>query len=205
MWSTPAQHEWLLHLGNLLRSAFASLHFCCCRQQLQDALTVVEAGLSKLQPSDRCDHALSAPSTSSSTASSSMLPLPHFNDILMLRVQAQLLLALSDANKAVAVLGTAVRRLAHARRALDTRQSLVGGVAAELLQQQEAQVGYMHRCSRAESKTCAQHPRTQQPATLMTYASFSSRHVTNTHDFAPAACWRGGSTELLQQQVAPVC
>jgi hypothetical protein len=165
----------------------------------------VEAGLSKLQPSDRCDHALSAPSTSSSKASSSMLPLPHFNDILMLRVQAQLLLALSDANKAVAVLGTAVRRLAHARRALDTRQSLVGGVAAELLQQQEAQVGYMHRCSRAESKTCAQHPRTQQPATLMTYASFSSRHVTNTHDFAPAACWRGGSTELLQQQVAPVC
>jgi hypothetical protein len=115
---------------------------------------------------------LSAPSTSSSTASSSMLPLPHFNDILLLRVQAQLLLALSDANKAVAVLGTAVRRLAHARRALDTRQSLVGGVAAELLQQQEAQVGYRRNCSRAVSNACAQHLRVQQPATPMADARF---------------------------------
>lgn len=102
---------------------------------------MVEAGLAKLQPSDRCDHGLAAPSTSGSTSSStSMAPLPHFNDILLLRVQAQLLLALSDANRAVAVLGTAVRRLAHARRALEARPSLAGGVAAQLVREQEAQV-----------------------------------------------------------------
>jgi hypothetical protein len=65
---------------------------------------------------------------------------PHFYDVLLLRIEAQLLLALSDANRAVAVLGTAIRRLANARKGLEARPSLAGGVAAELLREQEAQV-----------------------------------------------------------------
>jgi hypothetical protein len=66
--------------------------------------------------------------------------LPHFHDVLLLRIHAQLLLALQDANSAVAVLGTAVRRLAAARRGMEQRPSLAGSVAVELLQEQEAQV-----------------------------------------------------------------
>lgn len=69
-----------------------------------------------------------------------MAALPHFYDVLLLRIQAQLLLSLSDANRAVAVLGAAIRRLSHARRGLDARPSLAGGVAAELLREKEAQV-----------------------------------------------------------------
>lgn len=133
---------------------------CCavrpmCRQQLQAALTVVETGLSKLQSSDRCDSGASTTtgggmiSTSSTAAvasssispSSSLPTLPHFHDVLLLRIQAQLLLALSDANRSVAVLGSAVRRLSSARRAAEERRSSAAGIAAELLQEQEAQVG----------------------------------------------------------------
>jgi hypothetical protein len=70
-----------------------------------------------------------------------MLPLPDFHDVLLLRIQAQLLLAVPHAHRAVAVLGAAVRRLANARKALDARPSLAGGAAAQLLREQEAQVG----------------------------------------------------------------
>lgn len=142
----PQHHLLLAHTNPSCVPALQLALICCrcCRQQPQDALTVVEAGLAKLQPSDRCDHTLTASGTSGSTTSSSsassMALLPRFNDVLLLRVQAQLLLALSDANRAVAVLGTAVRRLAHARRALEARPSLAGGVADKLLREQEAQV-----------------------------------------------------------------
>jgi hypothetical protein len=162
-WAALAGTEALLNapvkmLGHSITStgagrATATLSHVSClstlyarRQQLQDALTVVEAGLAKLQPSDRCDHAFSttSPSSGGSTgagsSSSSMAALPHFYDVLLLRLEAQLLLALSDANRAVAVLGTAIRRLAHARKGLEARPSLAGGVAAELLREQEAQV-----------------------------------------------------------------
>jgi hypothetical protein len=80
-----------------------------------------------------------------------LAPLPQFHDILLLRIQAQLLLALSDANKAVAVLGSAVRRLSHARKGLEARPSLAGGAAAELLRDQEAQVGVCQCACRAPS------------------------------------------------------
>lgn len=116
-----------------------------CRQQLADALVIVEGGLRKLHPTERCDHSsansgLSSSGTGAASSSSSLAPLPQFHDILLLRIQAQLLLALSDANKAVAVLGSAIRRLSHARKGLEARPSVAGGAAAELLRDQEAQV-----------------------------------------------------------------
>lgn len=110
------------------------------RQQLQGALTVVDAGLDKLQPQDCCDHGLTA-STSSSSGSSSMGSIPNFYDILLLRVEAQLLLALSDASRAVSVLGSALRRLTNARKGMAVQPGGGSVVAAELLREQEAQVG----------------------------------------------------------------
>jgi hypothetical protein len=103
-----------------------------CRQQLQPALSVVEAGLTSLPSSERCDaHA-------SHFTSSSSRGLPHCHDVLLHRVKAQLLLALSSANAALAVLGSARQRLSAGRRALGSRQDAAAAVA--LLQQQEAQV-----------------------------------------------------------------
>jgi hypothetical protein len=105
-----------------------------CRQQLQPALSAVEAGLSSLPSSERCD----AHAGHFSSSSSSSRGLPHCYDVLLHRVKAQLLLALSRANEALAVLGTARQRLAAGRRALGSRQDAAAAVA--LLRQEEAQV-----------------------------------------------------------------
>lgn len=104
-----------------------------CRQQLQPALSVVEAGLSSLPSSERCD------SHASLFSSSSSRRLPHCYDVMLHRVKAQLLLAVSSANEALAVLGSARQRLSAARRALGSRQDAAAAVA--LLREQEAQVG----------------------------------------------------------------
>jgi hypothetical protein len=104
-----------------------------CRQQLQPALSVVEAGLSSLPSSERCDARASHSSSSSSSRG-----LPHCHDVLLHRVKAQLLLALSRVNEALAVLGSARQRLSAGRRALGSRQDAAAAVA--LLRQQEAQV-----------------------------------------------------------------
>jgi hypothetical protein len=113
---------------------------------------VVEAGLQNLAASDRCDPGCtppaSAPEAAVPGAAAAKGGVPHCHDVLLLRVRAQLLLAVADANGALAVLGSARRRLANARRALDLQASGAAGgsgsssgdAAAALLQEQEAQV-----------------------------------------------------------------
>lgn len=64
--------------------------------------------------------------------------LPSCHDVLLLRVQAQLLLAVSSANEALTVLGKAKQRLSVARRGLAGRQNANAAVA--VLKKQEAQV-----------------------------------------------------------------
>jgi hypothetical protein len=65
--------------------------------------------------------------------------LPRCHDVLLLRVQAALLLALADANGALEVLGAARLRLALARRTLQGRGDASAALLG-MLQQQEAQV-----------------------------------------------------------------
>jgi hypothetical protein len=110
---------------------------------------VVEAGLTSLPSSERCDTHASHFSSSNSKG------LPHCYDVLLHRVKAQLLLALSSANEALAVLGSARQRLSAARRALGSRQDVAAAVA--LLRVQEAQVRHCMLLCHVASHTLQCH------------------------------------------------
>lgn len=100
-----------------------------CRQQVPAALTVIDAGLASYRSKEQPGY--------STIAAHCRVLLCSFH-ILLLRVKAQLLLALADANGALAVLGSAKQRLSNARQSLADRQDAAAEVAA--LKQQEAQV-----------------------------------------------------------------
>lgn len=97
---------------------------------MQAALSVVDAALAS------SGSARSAFSTTSSTDSTS---LPRCYDILLMRVKAQLLLAVEDANGALAVLGSAKQKLSTAHHGMAEGPDTAAAVV--VLKQQEAQVG----------------------------------------------------------------
>ncbi|WIA39628.1 hypothetical protein OEZ86_005707 [Tetradesmus obliquus] len=142
------------------------------RQQLQPALSVVEAGLSSLPSSERCD------SHASLFSSSSSRRLPHCYDVMLHRVKAQLLLALSSANEALAVLGSARQRLSAARRALGSRQDAAAAVA--LLREQEAQVWrdlalvYASQQQSSDAQLCVQKMQQLEPHSAASYHAVGS-------------------------------
>lgn len=108
----------------------AAYTYHACRQQVPAALSVTQAGITS-SGSSKGQHSHSTTGIHSSG-------LPRCFDILLMRVKAQLLLAIADANGALAVLGSAKQRLSTARRGLAERQDAAAAVA--VLKQQEAQV-----------------------------------------------------------------
>lgn len=103
--------------------------FVMRRQQLPGALSVCQAGLDDISSRE-----------ASSTRGRSRHPgLPRCYDILLMRVKAQLLLAIADINGALAVLGAAKHRLSAVRQQY-VEQPAAAGAAVAVLQKHEAQV-----------------------------------------------------------------
>ena len=98
------------------------------RQQLQAAIQIADAGLALFYKKPDSAALLTRSDGS-----------PSCMDTLLLRIKAQLVLALGDANQGLSVLGTAKKKLSAKRAALGGAEG--AGAVAEMYRQQEAQVG----------------------------------------------------------------
>jgi len=137
------------------------------RQQLQAAIQVADAGLALFHKKPDSAALLTRSDGS-----------PSCMDTLLLRIKAQLVLALGDANQGLSVLGTAKKKLSAKRAALGGAEG--AGAVAEMYRQQEAQVWrelavvYASQGQAQDATLCVQQAQKLEPRSAATFHALGS-------------------------------